>query len=46
MEAPAAFVIPEEGPAVDPQILADRIVAACKAALADFKIPHEVRIVD
>ncbi|MGP0058034.1 MAG: hypothetical protein ACLPID_01920 [Beijerinckiaceae bacterium] len=45
-KAPATFVILVEGAAADPQILSNRIIAACKAALADFKVPHELRIVD
>jgi crotonobetaine/carnitine-CoA ligase len=45
-KAPATVIIAVEGAAVDPQILSNRIIAACKAALADFKVPHEVRIVD
>jgi crotonobetaine/carnitine-CoA ligase len=41
-EAPVAFIIP-----VDPDDvgLIDRVAAACRAGLADFKRPHEVRIV-
>lgn len=45
-EVPVAFVIPAAGTGIDRQGLSDRIVAACDAALADFKVPHEVRIVD
>jgi crotonobetaine/carnitine-CoA ligase len=41
-EAPVAFVIAEQGRA---EALPAEIVAACKAALADFKAPHEIRIV-
>jgi crotonobetaine/carnitine-CoA ligase len=42
-EAPVAFVIP-----VDPgdTNLPDRIAAACADALAEFKRPHEVRLVE
>lgn len=43
-EAPAAFVIAEKD--ADPDILSQRIIEACQAALADFKVPHEVRIVE
>jgi crotonobetaine/carnitine-CoA ligase len=41
-EAPVAFIIP-----VDPDDVgvAERVAAACRASLADFKRPHEVRIV-
>jgi crotonobetaine/carnitine-CoA ligase len=42
-EAPAAFVIAEEGR--EGALPATRLIAACKAALADFKVPHEIRIV-
>ncbi len=42
-EVPVAFVIP--GPQAGDD-LAARIVAACTAQLADFKRPHEVRLVD
>jgi crotonobetaine/carnitine-CoA ligase len=40
-EVPAAFVIP----AGEAEGLADRIVARCRAELADFKVPREVIIV-
>jgi carnitine-CoA ligase len=40
-EVPAAFVIP----AGKPDGLAERIVAKCRAELADFKVPREVIIV-
>ncbi|MGA0601499.1 AMP-binding protein [Caulobacter sp. KR2-114] len=42
-EAPAAFVIPLPGHAED---LAERIAAACDDALAGFKRPHLIRLVD
>ncbi|TPQ41673.1 AMP-binding protein [Cupriavidus pinatubonensis] len=42
-EVPVAFVIP--GPAAGDD-LAKRILAACAAQLADFKRPHEVRLMD
>lgn len=42
-EAPVAFVIPRD-PA--DTALAERIMAACKDALASFKQPHEVRLID
>lgn len=41
-EVPAAFVIPA-GVQTD---LADRILSACRAHLADFKVPREVIVVD
>jgi len=42
-EVPVAFVIPRPG---QDGALADRIAAACADALASFKRPHEVRLVD
>jgi crotonobetaine/carnitine-CoA ligase len=42
-EAPVAFVIAEEGRG---EALPAEILAACKAALADFKVPHEIRLVE
>jgi len=42
-EAPAAFVIPQPGAGDG---LEDRIAAACVTALAAFKRPHLVRLVD
>lgn len=41
-EVPVAFVIALEGTTVD----ADAVLAACRAQLADFKVPREVRIVE
>jgi crotonobetaine/carnitine-CoA ligase len=41
-EVPVAFVIP----AAEDATLAGRIMEACRAALADFKRPHEVRLVE
>lgn len=42
-EVPVAFVLPAAGA---PSDLADRVTAACAAQLADFKRPHEIRMVD
>ena len=42
-EVPVAFVIPREP--VNPA-LTDAISSACRATLADFKQPHEIRLVD
>lgn len=42
-EAPAAFIIAEQG---REGALPAEILAACKAVLADFKVPHEIRIVE
>ena len=41
-EVPVAFVLPASGAPAD---LAERVAAACAAQLADFKHPHEVRLV-
>lgn len=41
-EVPVAFVI---GTGTNPTLQAD-VLAACKAQLADFKVPREVRVVD
>lgn len=44
-EVPVAFVLPApEGQT--PDDFADQVLAACKTQLADFKVPHEVRIVE
>jgi crotonobetaine/carnitine-CoA ligase len=45
-EVPVAFIIPQGGSAGAPPDLAERVAAACRAKLADFKVPHEVRVVD
>ncbi len=42
-EVPVAFVLPA---VPSPAGLRDRIASACVAQLADFKRPHEIRIVD
>ena len=42
-EVPVAFVLPGVGAPAD---LAARVTAACDVALADFKRPREVRLVD
>lgn len=43
-EVPVAFVIPQEG--VMPEELETRVLQACRAQLADFKVPREIRVVD
>jgi carnitine-CoA ligase len=45
-EVPVVFVIPRDGVAALPEGLHDRVMAACRGALADFKIPREIRFVD
>ena len=47
-EVPVVFVLPVEALRGQPQAgaeLAERVRAACMAQLADFKRPHEVRLV-
>ena len=45
-EVPVSFVIPQPGfPADQHEALAARIVAECKAKLADFKVPRQVFVV-
>ena len=43
-EVPVAFVIPQAG--IAPDELEARVLATCRASLADFKVPCEVRLVD
>ena len=43
-EVPVVFLIAEEGVARD--AMPERILEACRATLAGFKVPHEVRVVD
>jgi carnitine-CoA ligase len=43
-EVPVAFVIPQGG--VAPEELEAKVLAACRASLADFKVPCEVRLVE
>ncbi len=45
-EVPVAFIIPQGGVAAAPADLQDKVMAACRAALADFKVPREIRLVD
>lgn len=42
-EVPVVFIIPQAGA---PEDLQDKVLAACRSALADFKIPREIRIID
>lgn len=42
-EVPVVFIIPQADAAPD---LPDRIITACRGALADFKVPREVHLVD
>lgn len=43
-EAPVVFVIADGSTSRD--VVAERILAACRRDLAQFKVPHEVRVVD
>ena len=45
-EVPVAFIIPQAGLSALPKDLQDKVMAACRAALADFKVPREIRFVD
>jgi crotonobetaine/carnitine-CoA ligase len=45
-EVPVVFIIPHGGVEKLPCDLHDDIMAACRSALADFKLPREIRFVD
>jgi crotonobetaine/carnitine-CoA ligase len=45
-EVPVVFIIPHAGLDALPQDLHDNVMAACRGALADFKVPREIRFVD
>jgi carnitine-CoA ligase len=45
-EVPVVFVIPHAGVDAVPPELHDTIMATCRSALADFKVPREIRFVD
>jgi len=45
-EVPVVFIIPHGGVAAAPADLHDCVMAACREALADFKVPREIRLVD
>jgi len=45
-EVPVVFIIPHAGVDGAPAELHDTVMAACRSALADFKVPHEIRFVD
>ncbi|UGY27662.1 AMP-binding protein [Bradyrhizobium septentrionale] len=45
-EVPVVFIIPQTGVAALPADLHDKVMAACRSALADFKVPREIRFVD
>ena len=45
-EVPVVFIIPLAGVERAPKDLHDNVMAACRNALADFKLPREIRFVD
>lgn len=45
-EVPVVFVIPQGGVAAARPDLHEAVMAACRAGLADFKVPREIRFVD
>ncbi len=45
-EVPVVFIIPHSGVDQLPKDLHDTIMTACRCALADFKVPREIRFVD
>jgi crotonobetaine/carnitine-CoA ligase len=45
-EVPVVFIIPQAGVERAPPDLHDDVMAACRRALADFKVPREIRFVD
>jgi crotonobetaine/carnitine-CoA ligase len=45
-EVPVVFIIPQAGVERAPPDLHDNVMAACRGALADFKVPREIRFVD
>ncbi|WP_291864132.1 AMP-binding protein [Bradyrhizobium sp.] len=45
-EVPVVFIIPTAGVEGAPKGLHDTVMAACRSALADFKVPREIRFVD
>jgi len=45
-EVPVAFIIPQAGVDRAPPDLQDKVMAACRKSLADFKVPREIHLVD
>ena len=45
-EVPVAFILVDGGSANAPPDYGERIIAACRQSLAEFKVPREVRLVD
>lgn len=46
VEVPVVFVLPPAGSTADAAQLSADVLAKCQVALADFKVPREVRVVD
>jgi crotonobetaine/carnitine-CoA ligase len=45
-EVPVVFVIPQDEAGLAREALHEAIMTACRGALADFKVPREIRFVD
>jgi crotonobetaine/carnitine-CoA ligase len=45
-EVPVAFIIPQGGVGKANEEVYLNVMAACRSALADFKVPREIRFVD
>jgi crotonobetaine/carnitine-CoA ligase len=45
-EVPVVFIIPQAGVERAPKDLPETVMAACRRALADFKVPCEIRLID
>ncbi len=45
-EVPVVFIIPQSGVERAPPDLHNNVMTACRNALADFKVPREIRFVD
>ena len=45
-EVPVAYILVDGGAANAPPDYGERIIAACRRSLAEFKVPREVRLVD
>jgi carnitine-CoA ligase len=45
-KVPVVFIIPQGGVERAPPDLHDTVMAACRRALADFKVPREIRLID
>ncbi|CAO5247851.1 AMP-binding protein [Frankia sp. AgKG'84/4] len=45
-EIPVAFITLRPDAGTDHDVLREEVLAACRAALADFKVPHDVHVID